>query len=205
MTLHVIVDSVLLLTTVALIAAGLASLGASGRGPDRHFGRLRCSPRLGCPGTGTCGCAATVMAPGSGSTYGLTVTVPAGSYELKVAINGSWDESYGSESGGNIPLVIQGRPSWPSGMTTSATGSPSPRRSSPARRPTRTQPSPVTALRTGLTRERVLLPHGRPLRQWVGNQQHRGSPVVGSTPVRPHRHRASTHGGDLRGVLNRLD
>ena len=25
-----------------------------------------------------------------------------------MAINGSWDESYGSESGGNIPLVIQG-------------------------------------------------------------------------------------------------
>ena len=34
-------------------------------------------------------------------------TVPAGSYELKVAINHSWDESYGQGSA-NVPLVLGG-------------------------------------------------------------------------------------------------
>ncbi len=32
---------------------------------------------------------------------------PQGSYELKVAINHSWDESYGQGSG-NVPLVLAG-------------------------------------------------------------------------------------------------
>ena len=33
--------------------------------------------------------------------------MPAGSYEFKVALNGTWDESYGAGGGSaNIPLVL---------------------------------------------------------------------------------------------------
>ena len=41
------------------------------------------------------------------ATYTRDFTVPKGSYELKVAINHSWDESYGQGSG-NVPLVLGG-------------------------------------------------------------------------------------------------
>ncbi|MEI2777765.1 MAG: alpha-1,6-glucosidase domain-containing protein [Tetrasphaera sp.] len=45
--------------------------------------------------------------PGT-TTYERAFQVPAGSYEFKVAINHSWDESYGGPGGGNLPLVLQG-------------------------------------------------------------------------------------------------
>ncbi len=51
--------------------------------------RLRC--RLGR------GCALTDMARvGTTSVFELDATVPAGSYEFKVRLNGSWDENYGA-------------------------------------------------------------------------------------------------------------
>jgi glycosidase len=43
--------------------------------------------------------------------YSKELDVPAGTYELKVTINKSWDESYGAggaKGGANIPLVLQG-------------------------------------------------------------------------------------------------
>ena len=63
---------------------------------------------LGCPGDWQPDCAATdlVLQPGT-TTYAADLTVPKGSYELKVAINHSWDESYG-QGGGNVPLVLAG-------------------------------------------------------------------------------------------------
>ncbi len=42
-----------------------------------------------------------------GTTYSRTFTVPAGQWEFKVAINHSWDESYGAQGGSsNIPLAL---------------------------------------------------------------------------------------------------
>lgn len=41
--------------------------------------------------------------------YTLTVTLPAGEYEYKVAMNGTWDENYGVDGerdGDNIPLAL---------------------------------------------------------------------------------------------------
>ncbi|WP_245920677.1 alpha amylase N-terminal ig-like domain-containing protein [Melghirimyces profundicolus] len=52
----------------------------------------------------------TVMTPGSDGLYQLSGTLPAGSYEYKVAINGSWDENYGvggQPNGPNYKLTLE--------------------------------------------------------------------------------------------------
>lgn len=44
-----------------------------------------------------------------GDVYEITLTLPAGAYEYKVAVNESWDENYGKDGkpgGDNIPLVV---------------------------------------------------------------------------------------------------
>ena len=67
---------------------------------------------LGCEADWTPGCTATDLTQvGASTTYAKTVTVPAGTYEYKVAIDHSWDESYGAggvKGGDNLPLVLQG-------------------------------------------------------------------------------------------------
>ncbi len=63
---------------------------------------------LGCPSDWSPDCAATHLSPGSDGVWSGTFQVPAGSHELKVAIDDSWDESYGAEGGGNLPLVLAG-------------------------------------------------------------------------------------------------
>ncbi|GAA3688454.1 hypothetical protein GCM10022399_00030 [Terrabacter ginsenosidimutans] len=63
---------------------------------------------LGCSADWQPDCTKTdlTLQPGT-TTYAADFRVPAGSYELKVAINHSWDESYGQGSG-NVPLVLAG-------------------------------------------------------------------------------------------------
>ena len=53
---------------------------------------------LGCPGDWQPECAATRLQPvdGSPGVFRATFDVPAGAYEYKVALNGSWDENYGA-------------------------------------------------------------------------------------------------------------
>ena len=67
---------------------------------------------LGCPGDWDPGCSATELALEAGSAaYAKVFDVPKGSYELKVAINRSWDENYGADGakgGANLPLVLEG-------------------------------------------------------------------------------------------------
>lgn len=65
---------------------------------------------LGCPGDWQPDCESTALTfdPSSG-LWSATFTIPAGSYEYKVALNGTWDVNYGldGEAGGaNIPLVL---------------------------------------------------------------------------------------------------
>jgi pullulanase-type alpha-1,6-glucosidase len=48
---------------------------------------------------------------GEGQVWELEGKLPAGSYEFKVRLNGSWDENYGAAGapgGANIPLVLEG-------------------------------------------------------------------------------------------------
>lgn len=55
-------------------------------------------------------CAETELAAtGTPGIYAAEFTIPAGSYEYKVAVNDAWDESYGLNGGGdNIPLTVAG-------------------------------------------------------------------------------------------------
>ncbi len=54
-------------------------------------------------------CAATDLTLVAGTTtYQRVFEVPAGSYEFKVAIDHSWGESYGAPGGANLPLTLQG-------------------------------------------------------------------------------------------------
>jgi hypothetical protein len=95
---------------------------------------------LGCPGDWQPDCTATDLAlePGT-TTYSAQFDVPAGSYELKVAINHTWDESYGQDGGSaNLPLVLE-RP-------TPSASSP---RTCRVPRPRPTPPSPATPCAPG--------------------------------------------------------
>ncbi|WP_124727262.1 alpha amylase N-terminal ig-like domain-containing protein [Staphylospora marina] len=59
---------------------------------------------------------ATVMTPKGDGKYELRASLPAGTYEYKIAVNGSWDENYGigGEAGGaNYKLILE----WPSEVT----------------------------------------------------------------------------------------
>ncbi|NLE97841.1 MAG: hypothetical protein GX596_07610, partial [Propionibacterium sp.] len=61
---------------------------------------------LGCPGDWQPECADTQLGVvNGGSTYAGTFDVPAGSWEFKVALDGTWDESYPADS---VALTIEG-------------------------------------------------------------------------------------------------
>ena len=66
---------------------------------------------LGCPGDWQPACAASELIRTGPTAYSSTFDVPAGSWQFKVTVNGSWAENYGADGvrdGANIPLVIQG-------------------------------------------------------------------------------------------------
>lgn len=65
---------------------------------------------LGCSADWQPECAATDLLPtATPGVYAAEFTIPAGSYEYKVAVNDTWDESYGLNGGGdNIPLTVAG-------------------------------------------------------------------------------------------------
>lgn len=65
---------------------------------------------LGCAADWDPACTATELAPTEAGGYALAVELPAGSYEFKVALNGGWDENYGAggvANGPNLPLVLE--------------------------------------------------------------------------------------------------
>lgn len=65
---------------------------------------------VGCASDWDPACDVTFMSDEDGDgIYTLTVTIPAGEYEYKVAMNGAWDENYGVDGerdGANISLVL---------------------------------------------------------------------------------------------------
>ncbi len=66
---------------------------------------------LGCGADWDPACAATDLAESAPGLFSATFAVPHGSYEYKVVLNHSWDESYGAggvKGGANIPLVLAG-------------------------------------------------------------------------------------------------
>jgi len=62
--------------------------------------------KLGCPGDWQPGCSRTFLARDPVSSLWVgEFEIPAGDYEYKVAINGSWDENYGGKADRNGPNV----------------------------------------------------------------------------------------------------
>ena len=62
---------------------------------------------LGCGSEWDGGCELTDLTLRPDGIWEFVGTLPAGSYEYKVRLNGSWDENYGLEGGdANIPLVL---------------------------------------------------------------------------------------------------
>ncbi len=53
--------------------------------------------KAGCGAAWDPACESTAMVAGDGGLYTLTVSLPAGSYEFKVALDGSWATNYGSD------------------------------------------------------------------------------------------------------------
>ena len=103
------------LVSAALVLTGSIALPALAAAPaaadERTFtlvGTLQ--NELGCADDWLPDCALTELAatdtPG---VYAAKLTVPAGSFDYKVAVNNAWDESYGlNGGGGDIPLTIAG-------------------------------------------------------------------------------------------------
>lgn len=63
----------------------------------------------GCEADWNPACEATFMQDMGGGIYTITLTLPAGDYEYKIAINGDWAENYGADGardGANIPLSL---------------------------------------------------------------------------------------------------
>jgi hypothetical protein len=62
---------------------------------------------LGCEGDWDPACEDTRLAPveGSATAYSATFEVPAGSWAVKVALDGSWDEAHPAQ---DVPLVLEG-------------------------------------------------------------------------------------------------
>lgn len=145
---------------------------------------------------------------GDTTAYAKSFSLPAGSYEFKVAINDSWDVNYGAGGaldGANIPLVLEGpatltftyddvshrvsfTPEGLSGGTTAAD--------------TRLA---ANSLRSPLTKERFyFLMADRFANGSTGNDRGglTGGPLTtGFDPT----NKGFYHGGDLKGVLNKLD
>ncbi|HEU5242411.1 MAG TPA: alpha-amylase family glycosyl hydrolase, partial [Ornithinibacter sp.] len=100
------------LTAAAVAGVGLvAAVATPSVAADRTVALVgSLQSELGCPDDWQPACAETELAPtGTAGVYAADFTVPAGSYEYKVAIDDSWDEAYGKDGGdANIPLVVAG-------------------------------------------------------------------------------------------------
>ncbi|HET7277631.1 MAG TPA: pullulanase-type alpha-1,6-glucosidase [Dermatophilaceae bacterium] len=103
-----------LATAAVVLASAIAPLSGAARAAEPRTATLVGSlqSELGCSGDWDPTCTATDLTLQAGTTaYSRNFDVPAGSFELKVAINHSWDENYGADgvkNGPNIPLVLQG-------------------------------------------------------------------------------------------------
>ncbi|MEO6999028.1 MAG: alpha-amylase family glycosyl hydrolase, partial [Terracoccus sp.] len=164
---------------------------------------------LGCAGDWQPDCAATDLALKPGTTsYATTFSVPAGSYEFKVAINHSWDESYG-KAGANYALVLPapatlrfGYDDTTHAITVEPTDLPV---EEPSPAPAADRKLAAPSLRTGATRERFyFLMADRFANGDTSNDEGGltgGRLETGFDPTDSGFY----HGGDLKGVQQKLD
>ena len=99
---------VCLALTASLSLVALPTITPAAHAADRTaalVGDLQ--SELGCPGDWQPDCAATELTKGSGSTYSKDFTIPAGAWQVKIAMNDAWTESYGLDGGAaNSPLTL---------------------------------------------------------------------------------------------------
>jgi pullulanase-type alpha-1,6-glucosidase len=188
-------------TTVPLVGAATAAAAETPR-TATLAGSLQ--SELGCDGDWDPSCTATDLAPAGGSTYAATFTVPAGSYEFKVAIDHAWDESYG-QGGGNYPVVLTAPATLRFGyddsthaITVTPTDLPGGATADDRRLAT-------PSLRAGSTKERFYFVMAD--RFANGSRANDAGGLTGGRletgldPTSPGFY----HGGDLKGLTNRLD
>ncbi len=195
----------------------LAALPAAGdhtETPDRVTVMGSLMDELGCATEWDVECMLTDMTPGPDGLWTLTADVPAGSYEYKVRMNGSWDESYGLDGGpDNIPLILAGDATLvftydhDSHLVTVAPAA---------------APEPVNAgdealaadsLREDLTRERFYFVMADRFANGDPSNDTGGFVVPDGTPESEARYvhgydptdTAYFHGGDLQGLIDQLD
>jgi len=101
-----------LLLVLPVLAAGHLSVAFADHTPNPVTVTLAGSfqSELGCPGDWQPECAATQLAyDGNLDRWVGNFVVPAGNFEYKIAVNGTWDENYGAggvQNGPNIPLSV---------------------------------------------------------------------------------------------------
>lgn len=100
-----------LLTIPVLALSGAAMTTVPAAAAERSVALVgSLQSELGCTDDWQPACEATELLPtGEEGLYAAEFEVPAGSFEYKVALNDTWDESYGLDGGGdNIPLTVAG-------------------------------------------------------------------------------------------------
>ena len=141
-------------------------------------------------------------------TYAETFDVPVGSYEYKVVVNHSWDESYGQDGalgGSNIPLVLQGPATIVFGYDPESHRISVTPQSLPATTPEQDAALAGNSLRKDLTREQFYFvmadrfANGDPTNDAGGLTGDKF--VTGLDPTA----KGFYHGGDLNGIKQKLD
>ena len=98
----------ILVVATAGLVGGAASPAAAEPASVTIAGSLQCE--LGCPGDWQPECALTHLAlDADDGVWQATFAVPAGTWEYKAALDGTWDENYGAgavRDGPNIPLAL---------------------------------------------------------------------------------------------------
>ena len=166
---------------------------------------------LGCAADWSESCTATdLVATGDGQVWDFVGALPAGSYEFKVRLNGSWDENYGAggaAGGANIPLVLL------EGASLTFTYNHATHRIAVAPADQEPDVTPEdramagSSLREDLSRERFYFvmadrfENGEPGNDAGGIPPSEGSLVHGLDPT----DEGFYHGGDLRGIIKQLD
>ncbi|WP_082514781.1 pullulanase-type alpha-1,6-glucosidase [Yonghaparkia sp. Root332] len=98
------------LAVTALVAGPLPAMTAASAEGDTYALVGSLQSELGCAEDWAPACAETELAAtGTSGVFSAEFTIPAGSWEYKVAANDSWDAAWGRDGGGdNIPLTVAG-------------------------------------------------------------------------------------------------
>jgi hypothetical protein len=100
----------LLMVSVAQLGPATMALGDHTPNPTTVTLPGSFQTELGCPGDWQPECMSTALTyDGASDRWVGNFTVPAGNWEYKVAINGTWDENYGVggvQNGPNVPLSV---------------------------------------------------------------------------------------------------